>query len=157
VVTYVTVVAVSNPDLKLKPGMTANVKILVARHENALLVPNAAFRVRVDAAASAGPPVNRAAGTSGQRQASAAGRPPGPSGMGGRGPEPGARGAADGQQRLWVLRDGKPVEQMVRTGLSDGQKTEIVDGLREGETVIVGQSTQSRNEPGRPGSPRLRL
>ena len=45
VVTYDTVVAVPNPDVKLKPGMTANVKILVARHDNAILVPNAAFRV----------------------------------------------------------------------------------------------------------------
>jgi len=50
VVTYNTVVAVSNPDLKLKPGMTANVKILVAQRENALLVPNAAFRVRLEGA-----------------------------------------------------------------------------------------------------------
>ena len=47
VVTYITVVAVSNPDLKLKPGMTANVKILVARREKVLAVPNAAFRIRL--------------------------------------------------------------------------------------------------------------
>jgi HlyD family secretion protein len=159
VVTYVTVVAVSNPDLKLKPGMTANVKILVARRENALLVPNAAFRVRVDAPTPAGSSGPRAGGSSGQRaQAATAGRPAGQSGTGGRGPEPGARGAAAGApQRIWVLQDGKPVERMIRTGLSDGQKTEIVDGLDEGEAVIVGLSTQSRNEPGRPGGPRLRL
>jgi HlyD family secretion protein len=158
VVTYVTVVAVSNPDLRLKPGMTADVKILVARRENALLIPNAAFRVRLDAATPAGSSGSRVAGSSGQRQTSAAGGPPGQPGMGGRALEPGARGAVAGApQRIWVLQDGKPVERMIRTGLSDGQKTEILDGLGEGETVIVGQSTQSRNEPGRPRSPRLRL
>ncbi len=48
VVTYNTVVAVANPELQLKPGMTANVKILVARRDNVMLVPNAAFRVRLD-------------------------------------------------------------------------------------------------------------
>ncbi|MFI5105358.1 MAG: efflux RND transporter periplasmic adaptor subunit, partial [Terriglobales bacterium] len=46
VVTYDVVIAVSNPDLKLFPGMTANVAILTARQENALKVPNAALRFR---------------------------------------------------------------------------------------------------------------
>lgn len=44
VVTYDTVVKVENPDLKLKPGMTANVAIIVDRREGALKVPNAALR-----------------------------------------------------------------------------------------------------------------
>lgn len=46
VITYDVVVDVPNPDLKLFPGMTANVKILVERRENALKVPNAALRFR---------------------------------------------------------------------------------------------------------------
>jgi HlyD family secretion protein len=157
VVTYTTVVAVSNPELKLKPGMTANVKILVARREGTLLVPNAAFRVRVDGATPAA-----AAGSPGQRgaQGMAGGRAGASAGTGsGRGPEPGARGAADGgKQRIWVLQDGKPVEQMVRTGLSDGQKTEILEGLREGDAVVVGLGTQPRGGSTPPaGSPRIRL
>ena len=44
VVTYDTVVKVENPDLKLKPGMTANVAIIVDRRDGALKVPNAALR-----------------------------------------------------------------------------------------------------------------
>ena len=44
VVTYDVVIAVSNPDLKLFPGMTANVKILVDEHPDALRIPNAALR-----------------------------------------------------------------------------------------------------------------
>ena len=46
VVTYNVVVAVVNPDLKLKPGLTANVRILVDRRANTLKIPNAALRFR---------------------------------------------------------------------------------------------------------------
>src|SRR6188768_2743749 len=46
VVTYSTIVDVPNPDYKLKPGMTANVTIEVARRENVLRVPNGALRFR---------------------------------------------------------------------------------------------------------------
>ena len=46
VVTYDVVVAVVNPDLKLKPGLTANVKILVDRRADALKIPNAALRFK---------------------------------------------------------------------------------------------------------------
>lgn len=46
VVTYDTIVGVSNPDLKLKPGMTANVSIIIAHRENALKIPNATLRYR---------------------------------------------------------------------------------------------------------------
>jgi HlyD family secretion protein len=47
VVTYETVVAVDNSDLKLRPGMTANVSIEVARRSGVLAVANAALRVRI--------------------------------------------------------------------------------------------------------------
>jgi HlyD family secretion protein len=46
VVTYSTVIDVPNQDLKLKPGMTANVNIEIARRDNVLRVPNAALRFR---------------------------------------------------------------------------------------------------------------
>src|SRR5450759_2648590 len=46
VVTYSTVIDVPNPDLKLKPGMTANVNIEIARRDSVLRVPNAALRFR---------------------------------------------------------------------------------------------------------------
>jgi HlyD family secretion protein len=46
VVTYSTVIDVPNPELKLKPGMTANVSIEIARRDNVLRVPNAALRFR---------------------------------------------------------------------------------------------------------------
>src|SRR5206468_717474 len=49
VVTYMVLVAVSNPAGKLLPGMTANVRLVVEQRENVLKVPNAALRFRGDA------------------------------------------------------------------------------------------------------------
>jgi HlyD family secretion protein len=160
VVTYDCVVAVGNPELKLMPGMTANVKILVARRENALLVPNAVFRVRLDAVSPVGSSGLPGGGPAGQRgpQTSAGARPASSPGMSpARVPDPGARGATDGQQRVWVLQDGKPVQRMVRTGLSDGQKTEVLEGLKDGEAVILGLGAGSRGSGSSGSPPRLRL
>lgn len=51
VVTYDVVISVSNQDLKLFPGMTANVRIMTTKVDNTLMVPNAALRVHPSAAA----------------------------------------------------------------------------------------------------------
>jgi HlyD family secretion protein len=68
VVTYTTVIRTENPDLKLRPGMTANVTVLVARHDDVLRIPAAALRFR--------PPVTGRNGhRGGERGASAAGGP----------------------------------------------------------------------------------
>lgn len=47
VVTYEVIISIDNRELKLKPGMTANVEIITAEKENALLVPNKALRFYV--------------------------------------------------------------------------------------------------------------
>jgi len=152
VVTYDTVVAVGNPDFQLKPGMTANVKILVARRDNALLVPNAALRVRMEGAASTG-----GSGQSGTARPLQPGMPP-PMMAAGRGPEgTGRQVTPEGKQRVWVLQDGTPVERQVKTGLSDGQKMEVLEGLAEGDKVIVGLGGTTQSPATGSGSPRLRL
>jgi multidrug efflux pump subunit AcrA (membrane-fusion protein) len=76
---------------------------------------------------------------------------------GGRGPEASARAGDGSRQRLYVLADGKPVERQVKTGLSDGQRTEILDGLAEGDIVILGLGSQTGGGRTGPGGPRLRL
>jgi HlyD family secretion protein len=48
VVTYDVVIQVKNPELKLRPGMTANASVLVAHRDNVLKIPNAALRFRPD-------------------------------------------------------------------------------------------------------------
>jgi HlyD family secretion protein len=81
VTTYGTVITVPNRELKLKPGMTANVKIEIAKRTNALRIPNAALRFRptneIFAALNQPVPADLNAGASGR---------------GGRG----GRGGADG-------------------------------------------------------------
>jgi HlyD family secretion protein len=49
VVSYATIIDVNNQDLRLKPGMTANVSIVVAQKNNVLRVPNGALRARIPA------------------------------------------------------------------------------------------------------------
>jgi HlyD family secretion protein len=93
VVTYSTVIDVPNPELKLKPGMTANVSIEIARRDNVLRVPNAALRFRptkdiFDALNQAMPPeLERGTGGRGPRGGN------GGNGQAGGG-RPGAPGAA---------------------------------------------------------------
>ena len=61
VITYDAVIEVGNPDLKLFPGMTANVTILTQRAENVLKVPNAALRFRPPESLIEGPTVSKPA------------------------------------------------------------------------------------------------
>jgi HlyD family secretion protein len=148
VVTYNTVVTVDNPDLKLKPGMTANVRLLVAQRENVLLVPNAAFRFRPEGSAPGRGPTPAMA----QGGAPAQGGPSrqgGARGAGGRGGE--------GEARVYVLGGGTPEERPVKTGLSDGQRTEVLEGVQEGEAIIVGQANGRAGTTPQRGGPRLRL
>jgi HlyD family secretion protein len=146
VVTYDVVLAVDNPDLKLFPGMTANVRILTDKHDSVLKVPNMALRFRPsDAPAPAG---QRPGGGGG------AGRGPGGGGPGGGGP--GGRRNAQGQaQTIYLLgENGKPEPKQVQTGISDGQFTEIASAdLKEGDPVITGylNAAKPANQQPRPG------
>jgi HlyD family secretion protein len=72
VVTYATVIDVPNNDLRLKPGMTANVNVEIARATNVLRVPNAALRFRptpemFTALGLAPPPQNQRGDVAGRR------------------------------------------------------------------------------------------
>ncbi|MDB5099041.1 MAG: efflux transporter, family, subunit [Cyanobacteria bacterium RYN_339] len=168
VVTYDAVIDVDNPELKLKPGMTANVTFTYAESDDALTVPNAALRFKPpqavldaaaakrDAAASAAADPGAsgdaaASGASGDAAATgdqaAAGKPwQGRQGRAGKtGVGAGGRNAPDRKQ-VWVLRDGKPVSVRVRTGITDGSTTAILGGrLNENDAVI----TESSGEPGK--------
>jgi HlyD family secretion protein len=68
VVTYNAVVEVANPEMKLKPGMTANVSFLIAERSDVLKVPNAALRFQPDVPAQeAGAQDGRGATATGDR------------------------------------------------------------------------------------------
>jgi HlyD family secretion protein len=124
VVTYDTVISVNNPDLKLKPGMTANVSVIVAEHNDVLRIPNSALRFRPpDASTNSAP---RAAGGGG-----APGSRPGGS-SGGR-----PKGERRPARNVYVLKDGKLQPVPVKTGITDGIYTEITDGLSENDKVVT--------------------
>jgi len=147
VVTYDTVIEVSNADLKLKPGMTANVSIIIARRENALKIPNAALRFRPPETASE-------SRTNVASPRMAQGGPPGgerPGGMGG--PGGGGRGGGRGRMERQLMRTvgtlsstnsafgsspPKPSPTQIKVGISDGIMTEVVEGLNEGDVVVTG-------------------
>jgi HlyD family secretion protein len=123
VVSYTTMIDVPNPDLKLKPGMTANVTVQIAMNENVLRVPNAALRFRPAAGGSQGSAFDgsQVRGTSGRFES-----------------------AERNFGRVFVLRNGQIVPVRVRTGVTDGAMTAIVDGdLKEGDQVITGMSSES--------------
>lgn len=126
VVTYDAVLDVMNDELKLRPGMTANVTFVWAEKADVLRVPNAALRFR--------PPADAVPASSGSGSAR---RPGGGGGAGGAGAS--SKGETDPNRRtLWILRDNKPSPVLVETGISDGTLTEIVSGgLTEADEVIT--------------------
>jgi HlyD family secretion protein len=122
VVTYDTVIGVTNPDLKLKPGMTANVSIISAHRDDALKIPNGAFRFRMPDESPT--PVVKRDPSPGGRQSG--GKPP----------------TTRGERSVYVLppSSSKPTRVTIKTGISDGVSTEIVEGLKEGDRVVTGVS-----------------
>jgi HlyD family secretion protein len=116
VITYDVVIGVSNKDLKLFPGMTANVRILVDKREGALRIPNSALRFRPVSAASERLPVRTADGRR---------KPP--------------------TQAVWIVgQDGKPQQAPVQLGITDGTYSEVTGGdLSEGQQVIVGMEKET--------------
>ena len=216
VVTYDVVIDVANPDLKLRPGMTANASLITAERSGVLKIPNAALRFRppdsvtkvtkpvatnapqaakpggtngAAVAANAAPPLTgneppeelqkrvsemRARGEeippeiraklreliqSGALQMPAGfGRGGGFGGGRGGGGGFGSRGSQPSSRTIYTLaadkNPGNPTPQpvTVKTGISDGSSTEIIDGLKEGDTVIIGaiflQSTATAPPPG---------
>ena len=127
VVSYVTTIDVQNRDLKLKPGMTANVTVEIERAADALRVPNAALRLRPSA------DVFAALG----QQAPAMG--PDAARAGGPQAPPGAAAGNGRQGGVWVLRDGRLERVPVQVATSDTSQTAVVGGeLAEGAEVVTG-------------------
>src|SRR6266851_2238993 len=167
VVTYNVVIDVSNPEQKLKPGMTANLTITIDERNNVLKVPNAALRfVPQDttgqkSVAPAGTGSGNGQGRRSQQTDTSAGAARSNSStQSGNGDEsrfaPATAPVLEGQTRLvWVLgQDGKPQSRRIKLGLTDGIATEVVEGdLKEGEMVITGQTLAGASKPQSSQSP----
>jgi HlyD family secretion protein len=127
VVTYDVIIKVDNPDLKLKPGMTANVTITIETHPDVLRVPNAALRFKPE-----------------EPKADAKkGKIPG---------SPEKKGP-----RVWILEKNTPKPVLISTGITDGNYTEVVAGaLTEGQDVITDRlNTKKTGSGSTPPGPRL--
>ena len=130
VVTYNVVIGVDNSDLRLRPGMTANVSIIVASRENVLRVPNPALRFKPTL-------LVKGDDKAGSSQVLAADKRDG----GRKGSLPGTGGRdAKAKPTVWQPNpSGEPTAVEVKTGITDGTFTELVEGpLKEGDEVIIG-------------------
>ena len=154
VVSYITVVDVPNPDLELKPGMTATVTVEVARSEDdALRVPSAALRFRpTPDVIAAFRPASAATGAAG---ASRTGSPSAGARAGSAPSAPRREGAE--RPAVWVLRDGQLRRIPVQPGTSDGVVTAVTSAnLQDGDQVVTGVAVQaSAAPPAASGSPLL--
>jgi HlyD family secretion protein len=161
VVSYVTIIDVPNPDLKLKPGMTAAVSIETARADDVLRVPNAALRFRPtdDVMAALG---TERSGEDGGSSAADSGRAP-------RDVERATSGSADRERApaapsrratVWTLDQGSLQAVTVRTGLTDGTQTAVLEAIRgelsAGTEVVTGVLTEATDDE-RSSSPLIPL
>jgi HlyD family secretion protein len=157
VVTYDCVIGVTNADYKLKPGMTANVSVIIAHREDVLTIPNSALRFRPLNASlvptNTAPAVAQATNSSNQA-----------GGQGHRGGGGHSHGERPIIHTVYVLSgDGEnanlqPVQ--IKTGISDGISTEVLSGMNEGDKVVTGTlltgttTTTAANPFGGGGFPR---
>ncbi len=111
VVTYEVVITAYNPDLKLKPGLTANITIFTLEKEHALAIPTRALRFMPDEGLLSQLGITIAPTTE-QR-------------------EPGKR-------EVWVKSGSVLSARIVTTGSASGELTEIIEGISDGEEVAIG-------------------
>jgi HlyD family secretion protein len=177
VVTYTTIVDVENPEIKLRPGMTATVSIVTGEARNALRVSNAALRFTPNLSQEEMRDLiksmmggNRGTGGEGSNPE----RKPGQkvdsqgsqrTGSGQR--QFGTRGSGmDGKQmrdfaRIWIEDENGQLKMVfIRKGVTDNSYTEIVSGdLKEGQLVITGENTEgsSRSSSNTGGPSMMRM
>jgi HlyD family secretion protein len=143
VVTYDTVIGVTNSDYSLKPGMTASVSVVVARHNQVLEIPNAALRFQpLETAAVV---TNAPASSAGEHaNANPGGKSDAPSG---REDGSGSRGSDEHRNvhTVYVMLSGDAAGKAPRlkavqitTGITDNIHTEVLSGLKAGDQVVTG-------------------
>jgi HlyD family secretion protein len=133
VVTYETVLNVDNPDLALRPGMTATADIVVQKIENAMLISAAALRFTP-------PATTENSGGNGGLLGQLLPRPPQPSSNQQNGTDRSKK-----QQVVWTLQNGDPTSIAVTTGATDGLMTEVTGGdIREGAKLLVDRETTGK-------------
>lgn len=131
VTTFAVLIVLDNQNGLLKPGMNADVGILVAERKDVLAVPSGALRTDRDIATSAGLVGLTEAETREQLKQNALPATPATGGDGSNGYE--------FSNRYWVFvqREGKPVATEVLTGITDLNYSEVLGGLKAGDQVYL--------------------
>ncbi|OPY58466.1 MAG: Macrolide export protein MacA [Pelotomaculum sp. PtaU1.Bin035] len=135
----------------LKAGMPANVNIIVNRRENVLTIPKGAVTYaannlsKLKQTASSTP--DGSENSNNNRQTGRRNSNAGTSGENKNSPPENAETAKvnnQEQQATIIVLDGsgKPVPRRIATGLSDLRNLEVIRGLNEGETVVIGALNQ---------------
>jgi HlyD family secretion protein len=180
VVTYSAVIDVANPELKLRPGMTTNITISVARRDNVLTIPNSALRFKPTLSEKEQQEMTAKMEERRQQRQTERGQDGQPAeqqnapkqGEQGQTPQQGGQpqgqtpqqgggqGQAGGGQRrqgqvVYVLVGAKTIEpRFIRTGLTNGRVTEIIGGdLHEGDTIVIGQNDATGSSNRQPATP----
>ena len=143
VVTYPVILEVDNPEGRLRPKMTANISIDVSTVRDVLRVPNGALRFRPPDTGDKKEKASAGTGESAERRAMRSGGGTGPAGAAA---QLGRRGDArrdTKQQTVHVLGADKKLQPVqIRTGITDGRFTQVVEGaLKEGDNVVIGLAT----------------
>ena len=139
VVTYDAVIDVENSDLRLRPGMTANVTFVVANKDDVLNIPNSALRFRpsTDLASLLKLELPKGKRSGGERGAGGPAR---------------AEGDDHDRRTVWVLKDQIPSPVRIKVGVSDGSKTEVTEGpLQLGDLVISDATLPAGLKPANTG------
>ncbi|MDI6802988.1 MAG: efflux RND transporter periplasmic adaptor subunit [Bacteroidota bacterium] len=165
VVTYTVIIEVPNPDLKLMPGMTATVSILIDEKNDVLRVPAIALRFQPPAEVVEKIEKEVAEKFNGNKSSDSASHSNGEPRMrsfgGGGGSMPGSgmsgefprgerrRGGMRQIQRVWLIDStGNLKSAPVRTGLSDNRYVEVKGGfLKEGDEIVIGMEMPSASGP----------
>lgn len=121
VVTYEVVIDAPNPDLKLKPGLTANVNIYTLEENNVLIMPAKALRFVPD------PELMSQVKDIEVEQST--------------------ENAATGKKSVWVKSGNKINQRTITIGTSDGINIQILGGLEEGAEVVTGITEHSPKAP----------
>lgn len=142
VVTYNSVIEVSNPGLKLKPGMTANLSILIKRKDSVLKLSNAALRFRLPEKKIKYSSATNSAAPKNANNIRQQDKQQHENQFGGR--------IRKKDAKVWILStSGIPQERTVILGISNGLFTEIQNGdLQEGDQVITGVEEKRKNKNG---------
>lgn len=130
VVTYPVIIEVDNPDLKLRPQMTADVTLQVATVKDVIRIPNAALRFR--------PPESATKGTTESKTERT------PQGYAHRGMQrrPGGPPSKNALRAYRQSPQGQLEPEWIEPGISDGRVTQQVEGpFKAGERVVVGLAT----------------